>query len=40
MDAIEIVAWASLELEDWTTAESAARQLMEQAPLHESATSC
>jgi len=36
VDAIEIVAWASLELGDWTTAESAARQLVERAPLHES----
>jgi len=36
VDATEIVAWASLELGDWTTAESAARQLVERAPLHES----
>jgi DNA-binding SARP family transcriptional activator len=36
VDATEIVAWASLELEDCTTAESAARELVERAPLHES----
>ena len=36
VDATEIVAWASLELDDWATAESAARELVEWAPLHES----
>ena len=36
VDATEIVAWASLELDDWATAESAARELVERAPLHES----
>ncbi len=36
VDATEIVAWASLELGDRTTAESAARELVERAPLHES----
>ena len=36
VDATEVVAWASLELGDWTTAESAARELVERAPLHES----
>lgn len=36
IDATEIVAWASLQLADWTTAESAARELVERAPLHES----
>ena len=36
VDATEIVAWASLELDDWTTAESTARELVERAPLHES----
>jgi SARP family transcriptional regulator, regulator of embCAB operon len=36
VDATEIVAWASLELEDFGTAESTARELVERAPLHES----
>jgi DNA-binding SARP family transcriptional activator len=36
VDATEIVAWASLELGDLTSAESAARVLVERAPLHES----
>jgi DNA-binding SARP family transcriptional activator len=36
VDATEILAWASLELDDLTSAESAARLLVERAPLHES----
>jgi DNA-binding SARP family transcriptional activator len=36
VDATEIQAWASLELDDLTSAESAARRLVERAPLHES----
>ena len=36
VDATEILAWASLELDDLTSAESAARVLVERAPLHES----
>ena len=36
VDATEILAWASLELDDLTSAESAARALVERAPLHES----
>ena len=36
VDATEILAWASLELDDLTSAESAARLLIERAPLHES----
>ena len=36
IDATEIVAWASLERDDLTSAESAARALVERAPLHES----
>jgi len=36
LDATETLAWASLELDDLTGAESAARLLVERAPLHES----
>src|SRR5829696_2446277 len=36
VDATETLAWASLELDDLTSAESAARVLVERAPLHES----
>ena len=36
VDATEILAWASLELNDLPSAESAARLLVERAPLHES----
>ena len=36
VDATEILAWASLELDDLTRAESASRLLVERAPLHES----